>query len=202
MQNLAPDPSTRPLSLLRSRRTQRQSKAPAARCYSRTSESSVSGFPHPLLCRIGGLRRGRSRAEQPAPSADDRPSTTEWAEQNSLMQTLAPGPWTRPLSLLCRWRIPRQFKTPAARCHSRKSESSATGLPHPLMRRIGGLRRGWNPRNKYTQSLAFARIRTRSHSHVFALARIRTYSQFALARIRAYSYSLSQRLARIRTYSQ
>ena len=79
MQTLAPAPSTRlgPLSLLCCRRIPRQFKTPAARCYSRKSESSVSGFPHPLMCRIGGLRRGRSFAEQPAPSADDQLSTTE-----------------------------------------------------------------------------------------------------------------------------
>ena len=141
-------------------------------------------------------------AEQPAPSASDRPSAMEGAEQNSLMQTLAPGPSTRPLSLLCRRRIPRQFKTPEARCYSRKSESSATGLPHPLMRRIGGLRRGWNPRNKYTQSLAFARIRIRTYSQC-ALARIRTYPcSLAFARIRNRTHSHVLAPARNRTYSQ
>ena len=116
------------------------------------------------------------------------------------MQTLAPGPWTRPLSLLCRRRILRQFKAPAARGYSRKSESSATGFPHPLMRRIGGLRRGWNPRNKYTQSLAIARVRIRSHSHVFAI-RTRSHSHvLVFARIRTDSFSLA--FARIRTRSK
>ena len=77
MQTLAPGPSTRPPPLLLRRRIPRPLRTSAARCYSRKSESSVSGFPHPLMCRIGGLRRGRKFAERPAPSADDRPSTTE-----------------------------------------------------------------------------------------------------------------------------
>jgi len=106
----------------------------------------------------GGGHRGAPHAPRPSRSVLARgrkgPDPPRGAGQNSLMHTLAPGSPTRPPSPLLRRRIPGPLKTLAARRYSRKSASSATGFPHPLMCRIGGLRRGWSPRNGYTGALA------------------------------------------------
>jgi len=143
-------------------------RASPTRCGAASAASGVDGNPP------SNSRSARTTGPQPRIGA----------EQNSPLQT--------PLRVL---------GLDAHRSHAAgrlRGSSRRPRLPHPLMCRIGGLRRGWRLSNAYTHSLAFARIRIRSLSHVFAI-HIRPYSpSLALARIHIRSLSHEFALARIR----
>jgi len=160
-----------------------------------------------LVRDIGELKR---LAEQPAPSASDRPSTTERGRAGLALADPRAGPFdsttvapmppedseavqdTRSSLLLAEVGVIRHGAPPPADAPHRRPQAWLE--PEKQIHAIARIRTYSHSlafaRIRNAHSLAFARIRVRSHSHGFATERIRTYSHpLEIARIRNRAYS-------------